>query len=268
MKNRTQEMIKARTGENLRTRELEKSYFVIYCLSTKISIDDAEGTGGEKKLYVFFGCGLGGKKKYISSVLEEELIRTSDWYNYFQTLKKRGMEHVIYALVPKKKEIRDAIKLSYPKVEIFTSCENTINKLQKYNTFKTRDEIYREVRKLYIAKDLIEYELNYKEFVDKYSKYPFIMDLLNEEIKSLKENYKYSFAVRRIIYAFNYIIEMERRFEKINRHEIFKDKEEFVDICAFFIYSSEAALHYQKEEWANVLNEIYEEKKDLIKPYL
>lgn len=260
--------MKNRTGEVLRKRELEKSYFAVYCMSTKLNMDDATGEGGIKKLYVFFGCELGGKKKYISSVFEKELERTSDWYNYFQTLKKRGMEHIIYALVPKQKEIRDAIKLAYPKVEIFTSCENTINKLEKYNTYKTKEEIYREVRKLYVAKDEIEYELNYKEFEEKYKKYPFIMEMLEGEIKSLKENYKYSFAIRRIIYAFNYIIEMEKRFRRISKHQVYKDKEEFIDQCAFFIYSSEAAMHYQKEEWGNVLNEVYEEKKDLIKPYL
>lgn len=260
--------MKNRTGEILRKRELERSYFAVYCMSTKINMDDANEEGGIKKLYVFFGCGLGGKKKYISSVFEKELSKTSDWYNYFQTLKKRGMEHVIYALIPKEKEIRDAMKLAYPKVEIFASCENTIEKLEKYNTYKTKEEIYREVRKLYMAKDEVEYELNYKEFVEKYSKYQFIMELLDGEIRSLRENYRYSYEIRRIVYAYNYIIEMGKRFKRISRHQVYREKEEFIDQCAFFIHSSEAAMHYQKEEWAKVLNEIYEEKKDLIKPYL
>lgn len=257
-----------RTGEKLRKRELEKSYFAIYMMRTEIEMDDAEEEGGIKKLYMIFGCGLGGKKKYISSVFERELKKTSDWYNYFQSLKKKGMEHVIYGLIPKKKEIKEAIKLAYPKIEIFPSCEKVIEKLEKYNTYKTKEEIYREVRKLYLAKDKIEYELNYKEFEEKYRRYPFIMDMLETEIKDLKENYKYSYGVRRIIYAFNYIIEMEKRFRRVSRHRVYKEKEEFIDQCAFFIYASEAAIHYQKEEWSEVLNEIYEEKKELIKPYL
>lgn len=204
----------------------------------------------------------------MSCVLETEVEKTSEWYNFFQELKKRGMEHIIFALLPKNKEIRDAIKLGFPKVEIFTSCESTIEKLLKYNSYKTKDEIYRQIRRIFIARDLVEYELNYKDFVEKYEKYPFMMDLLDEEIKSVKDNYKYSFMVRRIIYAFNYIIEMKKRFLRYSNYEVYNNKDEFIDVCAYAIFMSESSLHYYKDEWSLVLNEVYEEKNELIKPYL
>lgn len=178
------------------------------------------------------------------------------------------MQHSIYALLPRKKEIRDAFKLAFKEVEIFTSCDNAIIKMQKYNSYRNREEIYREVKRLFLAKDLMEYELNYKDFIEKYSPYPFIMDMMNEEIKSLKENYKYSMNIRRIVYAFNYIIEMKKRFGRQSMDKKYKNKNEFIDECAYAIYMSESALHYYKEDWALVINEIYEEKKDLIKPYL
>lgn len=40
--------------------------------------------------------------------------------------------------MPRKREMKDAIKLSFPKVETFVSCENTIEKLQKYSSYKIR----------------------------------------------------------------------------------------------------------------------------------
>lgn len=257
-----------RTGEVLKKRNLERSYFVVYCISTKINLDSDRCYKESKKLYTFFGCTLDGKKKYLSCVLETEVEKTSEWYNFFQELKKRGMEHIIFALLPKNKEIRDAVKLSFPKVEIFTSCEGTIEKLLKYNSYKTKDDIYRQIRRLFIARDLVEYELNYKDFVEKYEKYPFMMDMLDEEVKSVKDNYKYSFMVRRIIYAFNYIIEMKKRFSRYSNDEVYSNKDEFIDACAYAIFMSESSLHYYKDEWSLVLNEVYEEKNELIKPYL
>ena len=257
-----------RTGEVLRKRSLERSYFAIYCISAKINLDSDKGFREPKTLYTFFGCTLDGKKKYLACTLETEVEKTSDWYNFFQGLKRRGMEHVIFALLPRNREIRDAIKLGFPKVEIFTSCENTIEKLQKYNSYKTKDEIYRQVRRLFIARDLVEYELNYKDFVERYEKYPFIMDMIDDEIKSVKDNYKYSFTVRRIIYAFNYTIEMKKRFSRYCNDEVYRSKDEFIDACTYSIFMSEAALHYYKDEWTLVLNEIYEDKNELIKPYL
>ena len=257
-----------RTGEVLRKRKLERSYFVVYCISTKINIDSDKFYTEPKKLYTFFGCTLDGKKKYLSCTLETDVEKTSEWYNFFQELKKRGMEHIVFALLPKDKGIRDAIKLGFPKVEIFTSCEGTIDKLLKYNSYKTKDEIYRQIRRIFVARDLLEYELNYKDFIEKYEKYPFIMDMLKEELKNIKNNYKYSFMVRRIIYAFNYIIEMKKRFSRYSTDEVYNNKDEFIDACAYAIFMSESSLHYYKDEWTIVLNEVYEEKNELIKPYL
>ena len=257
-----------RTGVVLRKRKLERSYFVVYCISTKINIDSDRFYTESKKLYTFFGCTLDGKKKYLSCALETDIEKTSGWYNFFQELKKRGMEHIVFALLPKNKEIRDAIKLAFPKIEIFMSCEGTIEKLLKYNSYKTKDEIYRQIRRIFIARDIVEFELNYKDFIEKYKTYTFIMDMLDDELKNIKNNYKYSFMVRRVIYAFNYIIEMKKRFSKYSIGKVYNNKEEFIDICAASIFMSESSLHYYKDEWTLVLNEVYEEKNELIKPYL
>lgn len=80
-----------RTGEILRKRRLERSYFAIYCISTRINIDSEKYYTESKKLYSFFGCTLEGKKKYLSCILETEAEKTSEWYNFFQELKKRGI---------------------------------------------------------------------------------------------------------------------------------------------------------------------------------
>ena len=260
-------MIK-RTGEELRKRNLEQCYFNVYCITTKLNMECNKGYSESKILYTFFGCTLDGRKKYISCVLETEVEKASDWYDFFQGLKKRGMKHSIYALLPRNKELRDAYKLAFKEVEIFTSCDNAIIKMQKYNSYRNREEIYKEAKRLFLARDLAEYELNYKDFIEKYSSYPFIMDVMKEEIKGLEENYKYTMNVRRIVYAFNYIIEMKKRFGRHSLDREYKNKDEFIDDCAYAIYMSEAALHYYKEDWALVINEIYEEKKELIKPYL
>ena len=256
-------MIK-KTGEILRKRNL----FVLYCMEADMYLEDEYIKDNRKKLYVFFGCTLEGKKKYVTSIFEDEVVKTSEWYEFLQRLKGRGIEKIIFALLPSIKELKDAMNLSFKEVEIFESCDRTIKKLNKYNSFKTNSELYKQVKKLYLAKDLLEYELNYEEFINKYSEYGFIMDMLNEQIKALRSNYKYSSKIRRIIYAFNYIIEMEKRFHILCNEKIYKDKEEFIDDCSWFIYQSELAVHYKREEWVEVLNEIYESKRNLIQPYL
>lgn len=256
------------TLELLKKRDLDGSLFLITCVPVNIYMTEASNYVNQRKLYLFFGSTLDGKRKYLFSVLGKEVPKTSDWYNAFQELKSRKLEHVIFALLPDIKGIKEAMRLSFPKIEIFNSCDKTIEKLKKYNSYKVKDEIYNEVKKLYVAKDVMEYKVNYDGFVEKYHDYPFIMDLLNDELKGLERNYKYSFKVRRVIYAFNYMIELNKRLERISNWKTYSTKEEFLENLLVYIHSSEMAIPFVKNEWLEVINEIYEDKKDLIKPYL
>ena len=254
--------------ETVRKRELEKSYFMIYTIETKIKIEEGEDCINEREVYIFFGMTLEGKRQYITSEQIKETTRTSDWYNMFQEIKKRKVEHVIFGLLPEKKELREAIKLSFPEIEIFESSEKTIEKLQKYNSNKRYDEIYTEIRKLYLSKDEKEYEINYKMFKEKYGKYIFIMELLEERIKGIKKNYKYSYELRRVVYAFNYMIELKERIRKMTRSREYQSKEEFIEELLYYITNMERAVVYPKYKWVEVINEIYEAKKEYIKPYI
>lgn len=256
------------TIELLKKRDLEKSYFSINFITTKIYMEEGINYVNPRTAYVLFGITLEGRRKYITTIIDKECPKTSDWYNVFQELKKRKIEHVIYAIIPDNKQIRDAITLAFPKIETFISCEKTIFNLLRYESYKNKDEVYREVRRLYVAKDKVEYEVNRNDFIEKYKNYPLIMELLKEEIERLEKNYKYSYKVRRIIYSFNYVIELKKRLSKIANKKYFDTKEEFVEYLVSYITRSERAVHYKKEEWLEMLNEIYEEKKEMIKPYL
>lgn len=257
-----------RTEEVLRKRVLEKSYLVLYCMETNIYLESRYTSEERKRLFIFFGCTLEGKKKYVSCILEPEKNKTSCWYDFFQEIKSRGNEKIIFGLLPRLRELREAIKIAYSDIEIFDSCDGMIKKLRKYNSYKTKDEIYREIKKLYLAEDEVEYEINYKDFISKYSKHAFIMDIAGEEVKELRKNYKYPRSVRRIIYAFYYIIEMEKRFDELCNNRMYSNKETFIEDCMTFINRSEAQVHYKRDEWAEVISELYDQKRDMIKPYL
>ncbi len=256
------------TLELLNKRDLEKSYLILYVIPNKIYLKEASNYVNERVVYVMFGCNLYGERKYISTMLEKEVEKTSEWYNFFQDLKKRKLEHIIFGLLPDVKELRDGIKLSFPNIEIFNSSDKIIEKLKKYKTYKTKEEIFKEVKRLYLAEDEKAYELNYKNFVDKYGKYTFIMDMLEEEIKKLKGDYKYSLSVRKAVYSFNYIIELKKRLSIYSYEKTFSNKEEYIKLYVNYIHASERQKHFKNDEWSEIINDIYEAKKEMIKPYI
>lgn len=257
-----------KTVELLKKRNLEGSYLVLYCIKVEIYVEEGQDYVNQKPLYIFMGCTLSGKRMYIGAVLKRKEMKISDWYDYFESLKSRKLEHIIFGLIPNEKEIKEAIKLSFPEVEVFNSCDYIIKKLKKYNSFKFKEEIFREVKRLYLSRDKKEYKINYEVFKEKYQKYSFIMEMLEEEIQSIEKNYKYSQSIRRIIYSFNYIIEFEKRLSVISNGKNYKTAEDFVKELVWYINRTESTVHFIKSEWINIINEIYEEKKELIKPYL
>ena len=256
------------TMETIKKRELERSYLIVYSVEATIKLEEGVNYINERKVYMFFGMTLEGKRQYLTSILEKEQIKTSTWYDMFQDLKKRKVEHIIFGLLPDKKELREAIKLSFPEIEIFDGCDVTLERLKRYNSYKTRDELTNEVKKLYVAKDITAYEVNYKVFKEKYEKYPFIMELLGEKLEKLRKNYKYSYELRTVVYAFNYMVELNRRLERITNIKEYKNQDEFIKDLLYYITNTERAVVYPKYKWIEIINEIYEEKKEYIKPYI
>lgn len=256
------------TIEELNRRDLERCYIIIYIIPNEVYIEERINYIVKRIAYVIFGCTLDGRRKYITTVMEGEFKKTSEWYEFFQGLKGRKLEEIIFGLIPDKKELKEGIRLSFPKIEIFNSCDNTIEKLKKYKAYKERDGMLKAVRKLYLAEDKKEYEINYKSFVEEYREYPFIMDMIGEEIKKLEENYKYTKTIRNAIYSFNYVVEIKKRMSIYAHEKVYKSKEEFEKRYVGYIKASERQRHFLKEKWGMLLNEIYEEKKEMIKPYL
>ena len=125
-----------------------------------------------------------------------------------------------------------------------------------------------EVKKLYVAKDITAYEVNYKVFKEKYEKYPFIMELLGEKLEKLRKNYKYSYELRTVVNAFNYMVELNRRLERITNIKEYKNQDEFIKDLLYYITNTERAVVYPKYKWIEIINEIYEEKKEYIKQYI
>lgn len=256
------------TIEMLKKRELDKCVILLNCVPVNIYMNEGDDYINERRLYLFYEMGLDGKRRFVAPALEKDMPKTSDWYNFFQELKKRKIETILFAVIPKIKEIKDALKLSYKDVEVFDSYDKTIEKLRKYNTYNHFYEIYKEMRKIYVAKDEVEYQLNYEIFKEKYNNYPFIMDLLNKDIEELRKNYKYPYELRRMIYEFNHSMEIRKKFSELAHKQSYSSKDEFIKEIIKFIHNSEKAVPYSKKDWLEVVNTIYKLKGEMIKPYM
>lgn len=257
------------TIEELNNRKLDRCYFSIICIPIKIYFKEGENNINLKDIYIFYGCTLQGVRKFITAVIANDYEKTSEWYNLFLILKRRNVDNILYALLPDNKLLKDAIKLAFPEVETFVSCFEAINKINKYYPQGYCSKVFKLIKNIYLSETSSDYNIALDEFKLHYGSSNFIMDLLEKDFKYAKSNYCYNLELRKHIFSFYFFRDVSKKLIVISHSKpYFNDANEFVNDMIHIIKSNETKMYCPKNTWINLLNMIYEIKKDLIKPYL
>lgn len=260
------------TIEQLNNRNLDNCYFCIYSIPIFIYLN----TGGDennlvnpKNVIIFYGCNLQGKRRYITSVIADDLDKPSIWYDFFLSWKNRGLNTILFALLPLDNNIRQAIKIAFPGIEIFNSYCESIIKISKYLTLKYSSNTFDIVRKIYVSESLDDYNIAYADFLNIFNESPFLIDLLNDDFIKAKDNYRIDFSLRRHIFAFYFIRELSKKLVVASHSKpFFSSVDDFISTFIPTIQLTEKKNYCSKADWISLINFIYEDKKDLIKCYL
>lgn len=257
------------TIDELNSRNLDNCLFSIMIIPTKIYFKEKEDLINEKTLYLIFSCNIRGVRKYISSVFCDNFINTSSWYDYIQSLKSRGINCILYAIIPNNDKLSKALKLSFQGIEVFISCFETVNKLSKYYSCDYSYLLLDNVKNVYLSPTKEDYEIALNNFNEKYLDILFIRDLLENDLKRAKQYYNVDFELKKFIFSFYFFREITKRITVISHSKpYFISIDEFVEILIPDIIRIESRMFCTKNQLKNIINKIYLTKGDLIKPYL
>ena len=257
------------TIDELNNRNLDNCLFSIMIIPTKIFFKEKEAITNEKTLYLMFSCNIRGVRKYISSVFEDDFINTSSWYDFFLFLKSRGINNVLYAIIPNNSHLSKALKLAFNDIEVFISCFETINKLSKYYSTDYSCLLLDNVKKVYLSPNISDYELAINDFNEKYLDFSFIRDLLDDDLKRAKSYYNTDFELRKFIFSFYFFRDITKRITVISHSKpYFSSIDDFVSILIPDIIRIESRMFCTKNQLKNIINKVYSIKQDLIKSYL
>ena len=253
----------------LNNRRLDNCLISIIVFPIKIYFKELEDLVNEKELYLFFSCNIQGKRKYLTSIFKDDCPKTSDWYDFIQILKNRGINVLMYALIPNNDYLCKALKLAFNNVVVFISYIETITKLSKYYTSSYTNNIFNKVRKIYLAKDINEYALNLVSFEEEYFNFPFIIDIFENDLKRAKQYCNFPYELRRFIFSFYFSRELYKKLMTISHSKThFTSSDEFVSLLLSDIQRIELIMFCPKNVLNNIINILYNDKKDLIKDYL
>lgn len=256
------------TLEQIEKRNLDKVFVVLYIMELETFIQRKDGINKEK-IYLLTECNLKGERRFIKTIIASDYKKVSDFYDELKLMKSRGLEEILYAVIPSIENLKKALKLMFMNIEILESTHNPLNKIQKYFSIKEMRNIEKNIREIYLSESLKEYELAYENFKECYKAYPFIIDMINDDLANAKKYYNYNLPLRKTIFAYYYI----REFVKysiilLHKKDYYVSEDEISIQLISLIQKMEKKMFTTKKMWAEVLNIIYREKSDLIKGFL
>jgi len=257
------------TVDELNNRKLNECYFSIMCIPVKIYLKRGENNTNLKQLYVFYGCTLQGVRKFITATIADDLPKTSDWYNFLLNLKKRNLNVILYANIPNNKQLKDAFSLAFPESEIFISCFEPINKILKYFSWNYSSKIFTSIKDIYLSDDINGYNISLSNFYGQFGDDKFIIDLLSDDLNSIRKYYEYNVVLRKHIFSFYFNRDTIKKLNVLSHSKpFFISSNDFVQSMIPLIKTIETRMYSSKSDWINLINFIYPIKKELIISYL
>lgn len=257
------------TINEINNRDLDSCFFSIYFVPCSIYSNKGNDYIKQQTIYSVVACNIHGIRRYITSIFADDYQKTSDWYSLFSLWKKRGISTIFFAVIPENKQLENALVLAFPEIKCFLSCFNTINKVISYFSVNYSCSFFNKIKNIIIAKDINEFNLKKQEFLEESENFPFIYDLIENDLKIAAEYMQIPYDLRKHIYSFYFIRDYIRKLSCISHSKpYFTSISEFEELLLSTIKTFEFRMYCGKNEWNKIINIIYSDKKDLLIRYL
>lgn len=248
-------------------RKLKNFYIAIYIITKEIQIR-TENCITEKTLYVLAGVDIMGGRQVIGVYFDNK-TNNRFWLERFEDIKARGLEKILFVVTPKNKNIERCIKILYNDVEIVYSPDEIHKNLTKFFAERTSRKLQISLKELFLKENIETYKKELELFKEIYVENKIIEILLSEKENEIENFYKYSYTLRKLLYPFYVIREMQKFLNKLKTKEkLCTNIEEVIETFLPYIHSFELGRTYSKAEWLELMDDIYEEYKEVLEVFL
>jgi transposase-like protein len=239
-----------------RSRPLESVYPIIF-LDAMFFKTREEGKVIQKAIYNILGINQQGRKD-ILGFYAAETEGANFWLGVLNDLKNRGVEDILIACVDGLTGFPEAIQAAFPNTEVQLCVVHQIRQSIRYVASKDQKTFLKDLKTVYAAdtKDLAEQNLLLLD--EKWGdKYPIVLKSWQTKWDYLSAYFKYTKAVRRLIYTTNPIEGFHRQVRKYT-----KSKGAFTSENALFKLIYSAIQQIQKKwnmpvrEWAETISQL------------
>ncbi|MDG1419026.1 MAG: IS256 family transposase [Maricaulis sp.] len=196
-------------------RALDGMYPIVIFDALRVKIRDADSRMVKNKaVYVALGVNMEGRREVLGLwVANNEGAKF--WLSVMNTLRNRGLEDILIAVVDGLKGFPDAINAAFPHTTVQTCIVHLVRHSLKFCGWKDRKAVARELREIYTAVDDMAAAQALEAFEAKWgAKYPSIAPAWHRAWDEVIPFFAFPPAVRKIIYTTNAIESLNRVIRK------------------------------------------------------
>ena len=242
--------------EDWQNRPLYEIYPILYIDAIHYSVRD-NGVIRKLAAYVILGINTEGRKEVLSiSVGDNESAKY--WLSVLNELKNRGVKDILIIYADGLTGIKEAISTAFPKTEYQRCIVHQVRNTLKYVPDKDRKAFAADLKTIYHAPD----EAKAREALDRVNekwtlRYPNSMKRWYDNWDAVSPIFKFSAAVRKVIYTTNSIESLNATYRKLNRQRsVFPSDTSLLK--ALYLSTFEATKKWTTtiRNWAQVYGEL------------
>ena len=202
--------------EDWQNRPLSEVYPVLYIDAIHYFVRD-NGVIRKLAAYVILGINSDGYKEVLTIEVGEN-ESSKYWLSVLNGLKNRGVKDILLICADGLSGMKEAIAAAFPKTEYQRCIVHQVRNTMKYVSDKDRKPFCADLKTIYQA-PTEEKALDALEHVtEKWSeKYPNSMKSWKQNWDAISPIFKFSVAVRKVIYTTNAIESLNATYRKLNR---------------------------------------------------
>ena len=242
--------------EDWQNRPLYEIYPILYIDAIHYSVRD-NGVIRKLAAYVILGINTEGRKEVLSiSVGDNESAKY--WLSVLNELKNRGVKDILIICADGLTGIKEAISRAFPKTEYQRCIVHQVRNTLKYVPDKDRKAFAADLKTIYHAPD----EAKAREALDRVNekwtlRYPNSMKGWYDNWDAVTPIFKFSAAVRKVIYTTNSIESLNATYRKLNhQRSVFPSDTSLLK--ALYLSTFEATKKWTTtiRNWAQVYGEL------------
>jgi putative transposase len=237
-------------------RPLAGIYPIIFFDAIHFKVRD-EGKIVSKAAYTCLGIGVDGIKDILGIYIGESESATF-WLSVLTDLKSRGVQDILISCIDGLKGFPDAIKTIFPRTEIQSCIVHQIRNSIRYVGSKYHKEFIRDLKTVYQATTLEFASMNLDKLDEKWGpKYPLVISSWRRNWDRLTAYFKYTPAIRKIIYTTNIVEGYHRQIRKVsNNRSVFPNDKALMKLMYLATIDAQKKWTMPKRDWAETIGQL------------